>query len=415
MSLDLSALSDRTDASHVARSSEKKLNIFIIHASAVLTDSRANGDGLLCYRFIRELALRGHRIAVACESVELQAPLPANVALYPLATRFPTKLAERFEYALRMRRLFVRLNAIERFDLAHQLNPVYAGISLGLAGIDVPIVLGPYVAHWPSLRASRIKARIADTIAAAQQRFAAAIIVSGRSARARITSAGVAPDTVHTVPYGIDLDAFPEQPFPSGDPTILYLAGFAKRKGVLVLLAAFDLVAARIPNARLIVAGDGVERDQVRGVAARSPYRDRITFVGSVARKDVSRLIGRSTVYCLASFGEPYGMSLIEAMATGRAVVATNVGGPADLVDPRGGALVPPADPAAMARALETILLDPPLAQAMGAFNRQAVEAFSWDAVTDKLEAVYGQVVDRSRAAVSSQRNGRADARADRA
>jgi glycosyltransferase involved in cell wall biosynthesis len=357
----------------------------------MLTDSKPHGDGLLAHRFISELAARGHHIAVACESVALRAALSTNVAIYPqklALKRFG--IVGRIEYALRMRLLFKRLSRQGRFDLAHQLNPVYTGLSLGLIGLKIPIVLGPYVPYWPVQQ--RLKG-LQNVVSGLQQRLSDAIILATPAAQTRIASKHIAAERIFTVPYGIDLEAFPEHPMPSGKPVILYLAGLAERKGIRTLLAAFDKIAQRLPTAELIIAGgSGRERSRIEAVAAKSMFRDHITFVGNVPRENVSQILAKCSVFCLPSFGEPYGMSLIEAMATGRPVVATDAGGPVDLVDPRGGILVPPGDVRAMADALVSILNEPDRASAMGAFNRSAVSAYSWPVTIDRLEAVYEAV-----------------------
>ncbi len=284
------------------------------------------------------------------------------------------------------------MNRLDRFDLAHQLNPVFAGLSLGFVGSRVPLVLGPYVAHWPFARSSRLKSWLLDAIGRFQQNYADAILISGAAAGGRILGRRVRAHNTFTVPYGIDLTMFPQAPPPVGDPVILYLAGLSARKGILILLEAFDLVAARLPNVRLVVGGDGPERSVAQARAAKSPFRDRIEIIGAVARRDVPATLAACAVFCLSSYSEPYGMSLIEAMATGRPVVATAAGGPVDVVDPRGGVLVPPGDAAALADGLLTVLRDPAVAQRMGEFNRQAMLAFGWPAVVDRLEAVYDAV-----------------------
>ncbi len=378
----------------VTAEARQSRNIFIVHPSGVLTDSRAHGDGLLTYRFICELARRGHTLSVACEHVEIRGELPPNITLYPLALRLQRfNLMRRVEYAWKMRRLFKRLDRGRRFDIAHQLNPVYAGLSLGLVGCNIPLVLGPYVAHWPSSRSAKLRTALLDFISRFQQRFADAIVVAGPAARSRIVSPRIQSDQIFTVPYGIDLELFAHSVPPSGDPVILYLAALSERKGILVLLAAFDLIAAEFPDVRLTIGGDGVEGDRFRQLAGSSPYHERITFLGTVPRKDIPATLAASTLYVLASYSEPYGMSLIEAMATGRPVIATRAGGPVDLVDEPGGLLVEPGDIDALAGALRTLLSDPQRARAMGAYNRSAMQRYSWPAVIDRLEAVYDAAI----------------------
>lgn len=372
-----------------------KYRVFIVHPSELLTDYQAHGDGLLSYRYIRELAARGHHVCVACERSELMEPPPSNIEIYPIASLGGLPAAKPLSYIWKMRSLFNRLHRERAFDLAHQLNPVFTGLSLGLLGSGVPLVLGPYVTHWASQRPP-LQSRISDAVSWLQQQAADAVLVSGPAAQARVHGAHIRSKRMHTVPYGIDLQRFPQAPLPPGDPCILYLAGLTRYKGIFVLLDAFELVASQIPAARLLlVGGQGDDGVQAREVARKSAYRDRITFVGEVRQQEVPAQLARATVFCLPSLGEPYGMSLVEAMATGRAVVATNAGGPVDLVDPQGGILVPMSDAPAFARAIVKILATPDLPRSMGEFNRQTVLRYDWPHVIDKLEAVYDGVVKR--------------------
>jgi glycosyltransferase involved in cell wall biosynthesis len=100
-----------------------------------------------------------------------------------------------------------------------------------------------------------------------------------------------------------------------------------------------------------------------------------------------------SAVYCLPSFGEPYGMTAIEAMAAGLPLVVTNTGGLAELADERGALHVPERDVAALRDALLAVLQNPERARAMGDHNmRRARNEFAWDVVVDSLEAAYAAV-----------------------
>ena len=99
-------------------------------------------------------------------------------------------------------------------------------------------------------------------------------------------------------------------------------------------------------------------------------------------------------VYCLPSYGEPYGMTALEAMACARPVVATAAGGLQHLVPSDGGRKVPPGDGATLAEALRELLSDPQLRRAMGERNRAEIERrFAWSRVGERLEAIYAEVV----------------------
>ncbi len=371
--------------------------IFILHASELLTDHRAHGDGLLAYRYIRELAERGHHLTVACEQVDLASPLPSNVDIHHIPLRKKFGALRRLEYAFKVRALFHRLHSKQPFTLLHQLNPVFTGISLAFIGSRLPLILGPYVTHWeathPSLR-RRVRDGVSNLLTRLQQHHANVLLLSRPSAKSRVLSnRHRSGSSTPVLPYGIDLAMFPEQPFAEDFSTILYLGGLDKRKGIFVLLEAFEKIASALPNARLLLAGEGRDRSQAMDLRENSPYRDRIIFLGEIKRQMVPELLAQATLLCLPSYGEPYGMSLIEAMATGRPIVATNCGGPADLVDPRGGFLVPVGDAQALAGALTSILSSPETARAMGAFNRRKVASYNWPLVITQLERVYQEAV----------------------
>ena len=116
---------------------------------------------------------------------------------------------------------------------------------------------------------------------------------------------------------------------------------------------------------------------------------------------------------CVPSFGEPFGMTVLEAMACARPVVATDAGGPAHLVTDGGGRRVPPGDPAALAGALEEVLGDPGRQAAMGAHNRRLVEErHAWPRVVDRLEAAYADALADPRPALRPGRGAGARPRA---
>src|SRR6185369_7397245 len=116
----------------------------------MLTDHQPHGDGLVAYGFIKRLAERGHSLFVVAESVNLSTPLPDNVHLFPIQYRFRSNALNRLDYMMQLRSLYHRLQRAVDFDLIHQLNPVYTGITLALWPLNVPVVLGPYVADWPA-------------------------------------------------------------------------------------------------------------------------------------------------------------------------------------------------------------------------------------------------------------------------
>jgi L-malate glycosyltransferase len=375
------------------------LRIFVAHPSALLTDHLPHGDGLVAFGFIHALAARGHELHVAAERMDLQAPPPPNMHLYPLTGRDDRGVAGRTGFMWRMRRLYRRLAAEQRFDIMHQLNPVDVGLSLALADVSVPVVLGPYVPDWPGSGAHH---RLKAGLRAAQQLRAATVLLSTPAAASELSPLAARSLHVHEVPPGIDPEVWiPPDRAPAHE--LLYLANLHERKGVLVLLDALSRLAATSPDTRVLVAGDGPLRAEVEGRIQSSPSLRGVSVHGAVERGRVPSLMRDCAVYCLPSFGEPFGMSVLEAMACARPVVVTDAGGPAHLVSDEGGRKVPPGDPEALATALAQLLEDPVLRQSMGEHNRRLVERrYAWPRVIERLENAYAEAIGSRRRLRSS-------------
>ena len=182
---------------------------------------------------------------------------------------------------------------------------------------------------------------------------------------------------VLVIPSGIDL---PPQPGPPEEPPhVLFVGRLSPEKGILELLAAAaaDGLAAgaappRRPAIPLVVVGDG-------------PLRPRVPqALGFIPNAELGPYYERAAAVCCPSLREGFGVACLEAMAHGRPVVASAVGGLLDLVDDGvTGLLVPPGDVRALREALDRLLGDPGLRARMGAAARErARERFSWEAAT---------------------------------
>ena len=180
---------------------------------------------------------------------------------------------------------------------------------------------------------------------------------------------------------------------------VLTVARLVPIKRVSLLVEAFATVRARAPEAHLVIVGDGPEREALRRHAAEIGVLDATTFVGSIAHRDTPQFYRAADVFALASEFDNSPNVVLEAMASGLPVVATDAGGARQLVDDgEGGAIVPPGDAAALARALVHYVCSPSEARSAGAFNRaKAAADFSWPASAVKLLAVYRRVVEAGR------------------
>ena len=181
---------------------------------------------------------------------------------------------------------------------------------------------------------------------------------------------GLGARQVRTIPTGVDL---PERVQDEAEPPgILYAGRLSAEKGIRDLVAAAD-------GLPLVVAGDGPLRKEVPGA------------LGFVPREELERLYGRAAVVAVPSRREGFGVVCAEAMAYGRPVVASAVGGLLDLVvHEETGLLVPPRDVNALRAALKRLLADRKLRRRLGAAGRERIrERFSWSLVTDETLRAY--------------------------
>ncbi|MGY1752095.1 glycosyltransferase [Blastococcus sp. SYSU D01042] len=212
---------------------------------------------------------------------------------------------------------------------------------------------------------------------------------------------GLTTDRVSIVPCGVDTDVFtPDGPVAprSERKRLLVLGRLVERKGQDDAVRALRAV----PDAELVVVGgpptDGIDADpevrRLRAVAAEAGVADRLVFAGSVARADVPAWVRSADVVLAVPWYEPFGITPLEAMACGRPVVATAVGGLQDSVaDGVTGDLVPPRDPDRLGEVLAALLADDARRAAYGrAGVARARDRYRWSRVVADTETVYRQV-----------------------
>lgn len=381
-------------------------NIFVLHPSHFLTDHRPHGDGLLAFEFLRRLANRGHNVHVAVSMQSIQSKLPENLHLYDIQTRFAPSInggnaPNRVEFSLRAGALFRRLNRTIHFDVVHQFNPVLYGLCFFAKVGNTPLVMGPIPPPWPrgTVHPDTFKRRLMDSIRTPllkfQYLFADSILPASPVLLQHPAIRRLPQGKASVLTYGIDRDVFcPDEPDRLPErPTILFLANLWFGKGIFTLLEAFAQVHRAMPQARMIIAGRGTDQEKIRELLLSHPAKDAIQMIGNVDRDKVPAVLRNCTLYCLPSFGEPFGMTALEAMSCGRATVTTNTGGLAWLAPDDGTIRISPGDVPALTQALLQVLSTPSLAERMGRRNRDHVlKNYAWDVILSRLEAVYEKV-----------------------
>ena len=177
------------------------------------------------------------------------------------------------------------------------------------------------------------------------------------------------------------------------EPWVLAMGSLAPKKGFDVLLRAFALVLQRLPTARLTIAGEGPEGPRLLHLAASLGIADSVAFPGLVTGEAKAALLARARVFVSSSRREPFANANLEAMAAGRPIVATRVGGNVEMMeDEVSGLLVEPEDPEGLAKAILRLLENRERAAVMGRVVWQRAEVFSWEGMVDRYEALYREL-----------------------
>lgn len=234
------------------------------------------------------------------------------------------------------------------------------------------------------------------------------LIVPSSSIAAKVRAEGRGGASFSVIPNGVDLARFDlpvaacalrdEFSIPHSAPLLGVVARLEPEKGHRYLVEGMPAILRGAPETWLVIVGEGSLAGELRALAASlpSPARERIVFTGR--REDVAAITAELDVAVLPSLREAQGISILEAMARRKPVVASAVGGiPEVLTNGLDGLLVPPADPAALADACIRLACSPKLRARMGEAGRRTVEErFSLDAMVRQIEAVYDEELVRA-------------------
>ena len=298
----------------------------------------------------------------------------------------------------------VRLLRRERVDVAHSylFHPnVLTPVASRLARVGAVLASKRSLDRYPH-RLSRYACRLGNALAGRIMVNAEAI------ARFAAAEEGCPLDKMVVIPNGVREEALltpadgtakrRELGLPPHAPVVGAVSRLAWKKGIRHLVEATARILESVPDARVVVAGDGPLRGELEAQAAALGAGRRVFFLGS--RPDSIELMAAFDVFVLPSVIEGMSNALLEAMAVGRPVVATDVGGnPEVVVDGETGFLVPPGDPHPLATATIKLLQAPEMAVEMGAAGRRRVmERYRVEVMTRRIEDLYDTLLGRKAA-----------------
>jgi glycosyltransferase involved in cell wall biosynthesis len=211
---------------------------------------------------------------------------------------------------------------------------------------------------------------------------------------------GHAPGRVWYVPNGTDASFFRERHFETGlAKKLLYVGTWLDRKGIFYLAEAFGMVARRLPELTLTVAGCMAPEETVKQAFPENA-RAKVTVIPRVSRGDMLALYAAHDVFVFPSLVEGMPLTMLEAMATAMPIVTTNTCGMADVIeDGVNGLLVPPADSTELSRVVEVVCKDAELRRELGAAGQSTARRYNWDRIARHMERLLALAVEEKRTA----------------
>lgn len=283
-------------------------------------------------------------------------------------------------------------------DVVHVHEPVVPWVSLAATMTSRAPVVATFHAWSDRDRAYRAASRL---LRPALSRIDAHLAVSPAAAAYHGAVLGRRPESFEVVPNGVEVDRFRQAaPFRQmrEQPSLLFVGRLEPRKGLDQLLHAMTRLKTTRPDLRLYVVGDGPDRDRCQQLLP-ARLRSDVVFLGRVDADELPRFYASCDLFVAPALGgESFGIVLIEAMAAGCPVVASDIPGYASVVtDGVDGRLVPPRDPAALAESIAALLDNPSLARALADTASARVDRYDWSAVAEQVRGIHARVVGERR------------------
>jgi glycosyltransferase involved in cell wall biosynthesis len=409
--------------------------------------SRYGGEAASPLHYYRVLRNRGDSVWLLCHDRvrhELAELYPSDIdrriffvadrALHRFLTRFGANLPDRVSYVTTgqlsrwytqwaQRRLARRLIQAQRIDIVHQPTPVSPKEPSWLFNLGAPVVIGPLnggMSYPPAFRRmegaasrvamilARVASNLANRVVPGKRRAALVLVANERSARVLPSLGHARIQTV--VENGVDLHlwqhtANKQAAGSAGDVTsFMFLGRLVPLKAVDILIEAFAAAVGRA-SISLTIVGDGPEQAALKaladsqGLASAQPHaQGKIFFAGWQPQQRAAALLAEHDALMMPSLHDCGGAVVLEAMALGLPVAATNWGGPPDYIDEQTGLLLEPTSRQALiqqfADAMTNLARDSSLCERLGRAGRdKVVREFDWERKVDHVLTLFEEVV----------------------
>jgi phosphatidyl-myo-inositol alpha-mannosyltransferase len=287
-----------------------------------------------------------------------------------------------------------RLLEEEKFDILHFHEPWIPVLSRQILQRSTSVNIATFHAKVPETLMSRTVIRVVTPYLKSVMKYLHELTAVSDSGAEYAGSLTNQPITI--IPNAIDLDKYKLKPAALEDnkKTILYIGRLERRKGVKYLLQAYQIIAQDNPDVRLIIAGDGPDREKLELLTDDLQLAN-VSFLGYISEDLKLELLAEADIFCAPSvYGESFGIVLLEAMATGTVCVAGNNSGYIDVMQQLGAvSIVNPRDIDEFSRRLNLLLHEDTLRQAWQSWAKTYVKQFSYPKIVDRYEELYSDAI----------------------
>jgi glycosyltransferase involved in cell wall biosynthesis len=407
------------------------------------------GESSLPFYYAHLFSRRGAEVWLACHErveAEVRAAFPglaaririvrdtrAQKAAFRYSSILPYRIRDlfvgqaiHFSTQARIRKIAIELARADEIDVVLEPAPITPkGLSF-MYDVGVPVVIGPLCGgmDFPPAFAD-LDSPITRGLMAFGRQFSqlanhlvpgklkAQVLLAANESTVKALPAGYRGRVIRLFESGVDLDLWKPSDRASaqrdGSVRFVFSGRFVDWKGVQFLVPAFAKAAAREPGCRLDLVGGGELESEVKKAIELYRLNGVVQLHGWLSRPDAARIVREADVFVMPSLRECGGTALLEAMALGKPVIATNWGGPADYVDPSCGLLVNPSSKAGfvddLAEAMVRLVQSPELRESLGEGGRLRVrkDNLDWNSKADRVLAILGEVASLKSYAGRSQ------------
>jgi glycosyltransferase involved in cell wall biosynthesis len=381
--------------------------ILVSSAAHILSDYLLTSEGTHCYNLFKHMRKYGYEFEALSAFIRLHRQLD-NVCFHqvgslktnPTSSAF-SRLVLHSEFLLRSLLETKRILKRKRIDIVHHMLPAVFNYTFSLPalidGLKQPFIFGPVSKRYYNIPFTErallpLTRRLhKQTI----QKCAKIITITNQTKNLYVKTFD--ERNISVIPFGVDTEVF--KPARSSEQPekckVLYAGSLYPLKGVHNLIRAIANVITHGLKADLTIVGEGQQKDELVVLARTLRIEEHVEFEGFVPYSNMPQHYKRCDIFCFPTLGEPFGKAVAEAMACGKPVIATSIGGPAEIIqDGIDGVLVPSSKPEAIAQQIIRLIENRDERRRLGERAREtALNRFSWSKVADKYHQIYSELL----------------------